>query len=179
MKKFEIPTGVYPDENRDGMTKSGFSILLPDIRSGWNVGAFFRTADGLHVEHIYLTGITPYPPHKEIVKTALGAENMVPWSYHVNSEDVVKELKMSGITIVALETGRDSISIEKFIPKFPLCLIVGNEIDGIPETILKLTDEKICIPMRGKKESFNVAIAGAIAMWEIAKHKIQSTKQKK
>jgi tRNA G18 (ribose-2'-O)-methylase SpoU len=145
------------------------SILLPNIRSAYNVGSFFRTCDGLGVDHIYLCGYTAAPPHKEIAKTALGAENMVDWSHHNDAVQIITELQQKGVQIIGLEIADDSMGIEKFIPQFPLCLVVGNEVDGIDPQILKYADTKVHIPMKGKKESFNVMIAGSIALWELSK----------
>lgn len=145
-----------------------FSLFLPDIRSGFNVGSFFRTCDGLGVDHIYLSGLTPYPPHKEIAKTALGAEDMVSWSYHLEWKDIIEELQNAGVHIVSLEVSEGAIPIQEFSPKKPLCLVVGNEVDGISDDMLRIADEKVFIPMRGEKESFNVSIAGSIALWEIS-----------
>ena len=103
-----------------------FSLFLPDIRSGFNVGSFFRTADALGIDHIYLSGVSPYPPHKEISKTALGAENMVSWSYHQDSVATLREIVNSGVQIVALELTENAIPLQKFTPEFPLCLVVGK-----------------------------------------------------
>jgi len=149
--------------------KAQLSLLLPDIRSGFNVGAFFRTADALGLDHIFLTGLTPYPPHKEIAKTALGAEKSVAWSYHIDAEKLLKKLKVDGVHIIALERSTKAVALEKFMPKFPLCLIVGNEVQGIREQLMNTAEEIIEIPMRGSKESLNVSIAGSIALWELAK----------
>ncbi len=146
-----------------------FSLLLPDIRSGFNVGAFFRTCDALRVDHIYLTGISPYPPHKEIQKTALGAEYEVSWSYHLDAVKLLGSLKERGVQLAALEISPSSISLTRYSPESPLVLIVGNEVHGIPKEILRLADHIISIPMGGVKESLNVSIAGSIALWEIAK----------
>lgn len=145
------------------------SLLLPNIRSAYNVGSFFRTCDGLGVGHIYLCGYTAVPPHKEIAKTALGAEDMVPYSHHQDAVEVVQELKQQGVKIIILENTNDAVRIQNFTPQFPLCLVMGNEVDGVSDEILALADDKIYIPMQGQKESFNVMIAGSIALWEISK----------
>ncbi len=151
-------------------TDKNLSLFLPDVRSGFNVGSFFRTADGVGVNHIFLAGITPYPPHKEIIKTSLDAEKMVSWSYTIDPLEVISKLKKKNIRIVALENIPNAKNISEFTPTYPLCLVVGNEVDGIAPDILKHTDEVIVIPMKGKKKSFNVSIAGSLALWHIANH---------
>ncbi|MEI7511701.1 MAG: RNA methyltransferase [Candidatus Peregrinibacteria bacterium] len=145
------------------------SLLLPNIRSGWNTGAFFRTADAFGWDHLYLCGHTPYPPHKEISKTALGADEFVPWSYHLSAGKLIAELKAKGVFLCALELTADAIPLDSFTPppNTPLCLIVGNEIDGVAPEILKECDATVFLPMQGKKESLNVSIAGGIAMWAL------------
>lgn len=147
------------------------SILLPNIRSAYNVGSFFRTCDGLGIDHIFLCGYSAFPPHKEIAKTALGAEDMVSWSHHKDSQEVIKQLQEENVRIVGLELTKNAVPLEEFTPTFPLCLVVGNEVDGISEEVLEETHERIYIPMQGQKESFNVMIAGSIALWEISKNR--------
>lgn len=147
-----------------------FYLVLPDIRSGFNTGAFFRTADGLGVDKIFLAGYTPYPPHAEIAKTALGAEDFVDWEYHLNPLELIKELKERGVEIVVLENIKNSILLEEYKPKAQeICLVVGNEVEGVPAEIIALADQVVKIKMKGKKESLNVSIAGSIAIFEIAK----------
>jgi len=145
-----------------------FVIILPNIRSGHNVGAMFRTADGAGVEKIYLTGYSPTPPHVQIDKVSLGAEKWVPWEYAKQTASVLKKLKAAGFHIVALEQTKKSVIIYEWTPKFPLALIVGNEKTGVTKNILKYCDEAIHIPMRGRKSSLNVSVAAGIAMFHIA-----------
>ena len=145
------------------------SVFLPDIRSGWNVGSFFRTADSLGVSHVYLSGITPYPPHKEISKTALDADIFVPWTYAENSLELLQEIKKSGVRLIAMELTDNAIEISSADFSGNICLVMGNEIFGVSDEILKLCDEVVYIPMKGKKQSMNVSIAGSIAMWEMMK----------
>lgn len=138
--------------------------ILHNIRSCYNVGAIFRTADAILIEKIYLTGYTPTPiknPEK-IKKTALGAENFVNWEYQKNISRVIKKLKKEKIKVIALETEESAIPYFKFKPKFPLAILVGNEFRGIDKRILKKADFILKIPMLGKKESLNVAVAFSI-----------------
>lgn len=148
-----------------------FVLVLPNIRSGHNVGALFRTADGAGVSKIFLTGYTPVPPHKAIDKVSLGAEKWVPFEYSKTTAPVLKRLKKEGYTIVALETAPKSVSIYKWQPKFPLVLVVGNEKTGVTKRILRYCDIVIFIPMHGLKNSLNVSVAGGIAMYKIANKK--------
>jgi tRNA G18 (ribose-2'-O)-methylase SpoU len=145
------------------MEKKIFAILH-NIRSCYNVGAIFRTCDAVGIEKIYLTGYTPTPetnPEK-IKKTALGAENFVKWKKKKNLSDLIDKLKKEKIKIVALETTQKAIPFFKFKPKFPLVILVGNEVRGIDKRTLKKADFVVKIPMFGKKESLNVAVAFSI-----------------
>ncbi|MCT4591884.1 MAG: TrmH family RNA methyltransferase [Candidatus Gracilibacteria bacterium] len=146
-----------------------FAVVLPDIRSGFNVGAFFRTADGLGVDHVYLSGYTPYPPHKEISKTALGADDFVEWTYYMETGDLLEYLKQEGYFFISLEKIQGSKPLGKFEfqDQEKICLILGNEIEGVSEDILKISDEILEIEMKGRKESFNVSVAGSIAMYQL------------
>lgn len=145
-----------------------FVVVVPNIRSGHNVGSIFRTADGAGVDKIYITGYSPRPPHKEIAKVALGAEFSVPWEEAKLTVPLLKKLKKQGYTIVALEQTSKSVSMYEWKPEFPLALVLGNEVDGIAPNILKYCDTAIDIPMRGKKNSLNVSVAAGVAMYFIS-----------
>ncbi|OGH68890.1 MAG: hypothetical protein A2754_00770 [Candidatus Magasanikbacteria bacterium RIFCSPHIGHO2_01_FULL_47_8] len=150
------------------MSEKQCVLILPNIRSGHNVGAMFRTADGAGINKIYLTGYTPTPPHVQIDKVSLGAEKWVPWEYTKQTASVLKKLKAAGFYIVALEQTEKSVNIYEWTPKFPLALVVGNEKTGVTRSILKYCDESIHIPMRGRKNSLNVSIAAGIAMYYVS-----------
>lgn len=145
--------------------------LVEDVRSLYNVGAIFRTADGAGITELFLTGITGCPPHKEIRKVALGAEETIPWQYHAESLELVKRLKEQNIAIVVLEATDKSIQYHEAVYEFPLCLVVGNEYHGVSEAVLARADLVIEIPMAGVKVSLNVAVAFGIAAYEIIKQK--------
>ncbi|MBI5729423.1 MAG: RNA methyltransferase [Candidatus Magasanikbacteria bacterium] len=145
-----------------------FVLLLPNIRSGHNVGAIFRTADGAGVDKIYLTGYSPCPPHPQVDKVSLGAEKTVPWEYYKQPGRLIKKLKADGYRIIGLEQTKNSVSIYSWQPRFPLALIVGNEKIGITPSVLKLCDEVVHLPMRGMKKSLNVSIAAGVAIYHIA-----------
>lgn len=148
-------------------------VILHNIRSVYNVGSIFRTSDAVGVSKIYLTGITPTPvdrlgkQRKDFIKVSLGAEKAVAWEYARSVAALIKKLKKRGFFVVALEQARGSISLFKFKPKFPLVLVVGNEVRGIPPRVLKLCDKIVEIPMRGKKESLNVSVAFGIAVFSL------------
>jgi len=139
-------------------------LLAHNIRSLWNVGAFFRTCDALGVEHVYLTGYTGHPPRKEITKTAIGAEQWVAWEQARDPVPYIEQLKKDGWQIVSLELHANAVNVEGFTPAEKVCLIVGHELTGVPEPLLALSDSIVQIPMLGKKESMNVAVAAGIAL---------------
>lgn len=142
-------------------------LLIDNVRSLYNVGSIFRTADSGLVKELILCGFTPHPPRKEIEKTALGAIDTVPWVYYKSSIEAVNKLKKEGIKIFALEI-TDSSKPYTEIKKedFPLCLVIGNELTGLSNELLNLADEVIEIPMYGVKHSLNVSVATGIALFE-------------
>ncbi len=162
------------------MLKDQIFLIIHNIRSAYNIGSIFRTADGAGIAKIFICGISPIPstsgeatgqaPDK-IAKTALGAEKTVPWEYHKQVWRLLNKLKESGVQIVALEQAKKSTNIFKFKPKFPMALLVGNEVRGLNKKILSYTDKIIEIPMYGKKESLNVAVATGIALYKLAEYK--------
>jgi len=141
--------------------------MAHNIRSLWNVGAFFRTCDALGVEHLYLTGYTAHPPRKEITKTAIGAEQWVPWEHSRDPLPIIQSLKQEGWQIVSLELTPDAVDLATFVPMEKVCLVVGHELTGVLEGILALSDAVVQIPMLGKKESLNVSVATGIALWRL------------
>lgn len=146
------------------------TVLLNSIRSSYNVGSIFRTSDGAMIEKLILTGYTPHPPNKEILKTALGATESVNWEYEKDPIGVIKRFKDKGYKICALEITNSSKpigSLNKDI--FPCCLVVGNEISGVQQEILDLCDLSIEIPQYGIKQSLNVAVAYGITIFEMRK----------
>ncbi|MDE3059241.1 MAG: RNA methyltransferase [Bacteroidota bacterium] len=141
-----------------------------NIRSLYNVGSIFRTSDGAMVEKLFLTGFTPHPPRKEIEKTALGATKTVPWEYYKHPAELIEKLKAEGIKICVLELTAESKPYYTVTrEKFPLCLVVGNEITGVSKEILERADLAVEIPMFGNKQSLNVAVAYGIALFELVR----------
>ena len=152
-----------------GIPRLPISFLVENIRSVHNVGAIFRTADGIGAEKLYLTGYTAYPPRQDLEKVSLGAEESVPWEHFENPMDAVKIIKSKGISIIALEQTRISKSIYDFTWKFPICIILGNEVKGVSEDLLNVSDDCFEIPMKGIKQSLNVSVAAGVVAYEIAR----------
>lgn len=151
--------------------KIPLTIVLDNVRSMNNIGSVFRTADAFLVSEIILCGITAFPPHAEIHKTALGAEDTVKWQYFKTTEEAVDYLKQKNVTLCALELTRNSISLENFdFAKFAhVGIIVGNEVKGVQQSIVDSCDYAIEIPQFGTKHSLNVSIATGLAIWECFK----------
>lgn len=163
------------------MNSPQISVVAHNIRSSHNVGSIFRTCDGLGVEHLYLSGYTPYPsaqddarlPHiiervtNDIAKTALGAEKTVPFTHITNIVSTIEAFKAHGYKIVGLEQDESSINLNEFRPPSKIMLILGEEVDGITAELREHCDHLIEIPMKGEKESFNVSVATGIALYSL------------
>ncbi len=149
--------------------KVNIIVVLDNIRSSYNVGSIFRTADAAGVNKIYLCGITPCPPSPKISKVALGAEKYIDWEKVSLTWRLLEKLKQSGYFIIALEQGSRSRNIfqVKSFRKNKIALVLGPEVKGLSSKILKRTDLQWEIPMQGKKESLNVAVAFGIAIYQI------------
>ena len=147
--------------------KTPLTIILPDIRSAMNVGAILRTADGVGAEKVYLTGYTATPTHPKVAKTSLGAEESVPWEYAADTISMLHKMKSEGYQIVGLELDVKAEKIWDVSFQFPVALVVGNEIHGIPEDQKLLCDKLVYLPMLGSKESLNVATSTGIACYEL------------
>ena len=149
-----------------------FYVVCDNIRSLENIGSIFRTADALGVDKIFLSGICGQPPHHKISKTALGAEKNIPWQYQWSVWRIIEKLKKEKVFIVALEQTKKSLPYTQFKPKFPLALVVGNEIKGVSPSVLKRADQIIHLPMFGQKESLNVAVSFGVAGYYIKRHSL-------
>ena len=145
------------------------SILVENVRSVHNVGSIFRTADGVGAEMIYLTGYTACPPRKDLSKTALGAEEVVPWQHFDNPIDAANTIIKEGISLVLIEQTKISKPIYDISWQFPLCFIIGNEVDGVSEELSSMCQIHAEIPMRGIKQSLNVSVATGIVGYEFSK----------
>jgi len=151
----------------EGVAELPVAAMLDDVRSLYNVGAFFRTADAAGLRGLFLCGITGRPPKPGISKTALGAENTVPWEHAPDACGVIDRLRTAGYEIAAVETSVKSVDLFDWEPAFPVCLIFGNEVDGISPELSARADTYVRIPMLGVKHSLNVATAGGIAIYEL------------
>ena len=163
MRKLSHQELLQRQQNQNG-EKLPFVVVLNHIRSLYNVGSIFRTADGAGVEKIWLCGVTGKPDtsRTRIEKTALGAEKTVSWEYRSDALSLLRELKRSGYQIVFLEQTHQSVPYQEVVPKFPVCLVVGNEISGVSDELLTLCDAAIEIKMAGLKNSLNVTVAFGI-----------------
>ena len=170
LQEGNLPTGILPTGN--------FAAVAEDVRSLWNVGSIFRTADGAGVDALYLSGITGTPPRKEIAKTSLGSEDSVPWSYVRTTTELIPELKAAGLFILGLEYSLGAPGVTDSIPLSQalrdqlisprVCMLVGNEVTGLSAETMSACDLLCHLPMRGLKESLNVAVAFGIAAYMLA-----------
>jgi len=143
------------------------AVLLDNIRSMYNVGAFFRVADGVGLERLCLCGITAHPPKNAITKTALGAEKTVEWEHDWDAVKMAERLRASGYELVAIETSREAVDLFEWQPRFPLCVAFGNEVEGLHPKLLEMATSHVRIPMFGHKKSLNVATAGGVVLYEL------------
>jgi tRNA G18 (ribose-2'-O)-methylase SpoU len=142
-------------------------IVLDNIRSMYNVGAFFRTADAAGAERLVLCGITAHPPQPGVAKTALGAERSVAWEYHVDTLVALRIYRARGYQLAAVETAEPALDLFAWEPRWPVCVVFGNEVDGLSEGVLAVCDARVRIPMFGAKSSLNVATAGGVVAYEL------------
>lgn len=156
-----------PMDEREEFSRNSVHVVLDNIRSAFNVGSIFRTADAGAVEHIHLCGMCAHPPHKKLEKTALGAFEYVPWSYHERTKDVLDELGNAGITRVAIEVTDSAESLMEFAWPQPVAIVFGNEVTGINDGVLRRCDAVVKIPMQGHKNSMNVATAFGVVLFEV------------
>lgn len=148
-------------------------VLLDNIRSMYNVGAFFRAADGVGLEKLYLCGITAHPPKNAITKTALGAEQTVPWEHGWDVIEIASGLRDRGFELAAIETSPQAADLFDWQPRFPVCVAFGNEVEGLHPELLQMADTHVRIPMLGQKNSLNVATAGGVVLYELLrKHRV-------
>ncbi len=142
-------------------------IVLDNVRSLSNVGAFFRTADAFRIKELFLCGITACPPHREIHKTALGADETVKWRYFDTTETACQALKAEGYKVFAVEQVEGSVSLQDFAFESQTAYILGNEVEGVSEEALPYCDGAIELPQAGTKHSINVSVCAGIVMWKL------------
>ncbi len=148
--------------------KTPIVLVLDNIRSFNNVGSAFRTADAFRLEAVYLCGITARPPHREIHKTALGATESVVWKYFSKTEEAVRELAASGYLIISIEQTDNSLMLNTFSPlkNNKYALVFGNEVQGVDNEILNMSDAILEIPQYGTKHSLNITVSAGIVLWD-------------
>lgn len=159
---------VSPDEYKE-LPQIGVVVVLDNIRSAHNVGSAFRTCDSFKIDKLWLCGICAVPPSAEIHKSALGAEDSVPWEHSDSTPDVVSRLRSLGYEIVSVEQTVNSASLEKFSPEFAegkkYALIFGNEVDGVDQAVVDASDMTLEIPQFGTKHSLNVSVSVGVILW--------------
>jgi 23S rRNA (guanosine2251-2'-O)-methyltransferase len=148
--------------------KTPITIVLDNVRSALNVGSVFRTSDAFLIENIILCGITATPPDKEIRKAALGSTDSVKWEFFVNTIDAVKKLKAEGYHIIGVEQADKSTMLNDIsLPKKPIAIIMGNEVNGVAQEAIDICNEVIEIPQFGTKHSLNISVTAGIVIWEL------------
>jgi len=161
---------LTPEEFKE-TPKIPLVVILDNVRSLHNVGSVFRTSDAYCVEKVILCGITATPPNAEIHKSALGAEFSVDWAYYKETTEAVNELKQAGYTILAIEQAHDSINMDTFKAEKgnKYAVILGNEVKGVQQSVIDLSDDCLELPQFGTKHSLNVSVTAGIVIWEFAK----------
>lgn len=156
-------------EDYKGIKKLDYYVVADNIRSGQNIGSIFRSADAFAADNIYLTGIAPTPPNKEVLKTALGATETVNWTYFSDNDSLIEFLKQNNIKIIVIEQTTNSTLLHDFKPQKDekYALVLGNEVDGVSMDFIKNADLCIEIPQVGTKHSLNVSVCAGIVMWHM------------
>ena len=160
----------YSGVSRDGLPllpRSPVHVMLDNLRSAFNVGSIFRTADAGAVERIHLCGMSAHPPHHKLEKTALGAFDYVPWTYYERNRDCLDALEEQGLPVVAIEVTEVAVPYPEFTWPRPVAVVFGNEVNGVNERVLRRAQSVVCIPMKGHKNTINVATAFGIILYDI------------
>jgi tRNA G18 (ribose-2'-O)-methylase SpoU len=156
-----------PDEI-ENLPKHPICVVVHNVRSIHNVGSLFRTSDAARIEHVYLTGFTGTPEHEDLHKTALGAQDAVAWSEHDDPLPVIEDLRGRGYTIAVLEQTTESTLLGEVSPDvYPICIVVGNEVQGVDDELVEVADLGLEIPQYGAKISMNVGVAYGIAVFDL------------
>ena len=153
-------------------------VVLDNVRSLYNTGAFFRTADACAIERLVLCGITPRPDQggrqqRAIAKTALGAELTVPWQHYADTRTALESVAAARYQIVAVETSPAAVDLYEWTPSWPVCLVFGHERDGVAPELAQLIDVSVRIPMLGEKRSLNVATAAGVVLYELLRRRLR------
>lgn len=171
-KLLNIELGRVTAEEYKRLPDSGIVLVLDNIRSAHNVGSAFRTSDAFKVDRLYLCGICACPPSAEIHKSALGAENSVEWEHRDDTCELIGDLRAHGYIIISVEQTESSVSLEQFHPQKggKYALIFGNEVDGVQQSVVDISDMSLEIPQFGTKHSLNVSVSIGVVLWQIASH---------
>jgi 23S rRNA (guanosine2251-2'-O)-methyltransferase len=163
--------GRLTPEAFESEKKTPLALVLDNVRSALNAGSAFRTADAFALQKIYLCGITATPPHREILKTALGATETISWEYCKHTVEAVEKLRQEGWAVLAVEQAEGAIEIQNFEPQpgGKYALIFGNEVDGVSEEVMNIVDGCLEIPQFGTKHSLNIAVSIGIVVWDLFK----------
>lgn len=169
MRKLKLDELQRPNlEEFHALEKFPVTVVLDNIRSGLNVGSFFRTADGFALEQIILCGYTPTPPHPEIFKTAIGATKSIPWTHYEDIGDAIKWLLEREYVCIGIEQTTVSVPLNEIkVPTSRLALFFGNEVNGLTASILPSMDQIWEVPQFGTKHSLNVSVCGRVVLWEV------------
>ncbi len=157
--------------------KTPIILILENIRSAYNVGSVFRTSDAFLVQAIYIIGYSAKPPHKEIKKTALGAEETVNWKYFKTSEEAIADARLEGFNVYAAEQAEGSFKLNAigFEPDEKIAVVFGNEVTGVEQSTITLCDGCLEIPQLGMKHSLNIATAAGVVLWELVRTRINAS----
>ncbi len=168
-KLLNAELGRLTPEGYASAEPSGVAVVLDNIRSALNVGSVFRSSDAFKVDRVYLCGICACPPSAEIHKSALGAEDVVPWEKCADTLEAVRSLKAAGFKVLAVEQTEKAVSLEDFspVPFQRYALVFGNEVDGVRQDVVDECDGALVIPQWGTKHSLNISVAAGVALWQV------------
>jgi 23S rRNA (guanosine2251-2'-O)-methyltransferase len=161
---FQVTLAATPYES---IGRLPVDLMLENVRSLYNVGSFFRTADAAGAAKLWLCGITGCPPAPAITKTALGADKTTPWEFRTEAVSALDLLRHSGYELAAVETSVHAVDLFDWAPRFPVCVVFGNEVEGVSPGAAAMCDTHVRIPMRGVKHSLNVSTAGGVVLYEL------------
>ena len=169
-KLLNIELGRVTPEQYRALPSSGISLILDNIRSAHNIGSAFRTADAFKADKVWLCGICATPPSAEIHKSALGAEDSVPWEHRQDTAALVRELQEQGWTILSVEQTENALNLQDFstTPGAHYALVFGNEVDGVQQEVVDASDGALVIPQYGTKHSLNVSVSVGVVLWQLS-----------
>lgn len=167
MAELEPHYAKVPLEHLPPVERNPVHVVLDNLRSAFNVGSIFRTADAGAVAHMHLCGMTAHPPHRKLEKTALGAFEYLPWTYYERNRDCMDALEAQGIPVVSIEVTDSAVPMTRFDWPRPVAIVLGNEVNGVNERVLRRSQAVVNIPMKGYKNSINVATAFGIVLYDI------------